>query len=246
VAWSEVGAATTAAAVGVKGDSNQDLATADLAQAIGLANEMKDDQASLLLVQLLARRPPATIAAKAHLYLGILAFNGLRQQEARHEFELALWANPAIELPPGNSPKTQLAFSEARRELSQALARSGNADGALPTSAELAGPATAASDDHQAVPPPALAETATIERSHSHALAYVLGGVALAALGVGIYGEIVVANYNGAIAKANGSPGVYPSSSVTGQANGAPVWQYAAIGCFVAAGLGGLGSILTW
>ncbi len=237
VAWTDLGIGAAVSTVTAKGDAPPDTAAADLAQALSLMNQMNDSQAKLLLTQLLERRPPAQLAAKAHMALAMIAFNELHSDDAKREFQLALWADPAIELPTNSSPKAELAFSEARRQLAQSL----NGAGAPLLAAEL----TDAPKAHVAAPPQAVAVAAEPVPAHSRALAYVLAGVAVLALGVGIYGEVAVASYNSAIAPGNKSPATW-GPALQSQQSAANVWQYAAIGCFVAAAGGGAGTVLTW
>ena len=50
----------------------------------------EDERAAQLLHQLLAQAPSAEISSEAHLYLGLIAFDSLRMEAARTEFQQAL------------------------------------------------------------------------------------------------------------------------------------------------------------
>ncbi len=85
-----------------------------LADGIQLYEDEHDPEASAILHALLAAAPPAPIAAKAHVYLGLIAFNALATPEALAEFSLAIQADAAVELPRDCSPKARIAFTQAQ------------------------------------------------------------------------------------------------------------------------------------
>lgn len=90
-----------------------------IVDAVRLYEAMDDARASAALQKILLGNPPGEVAAKAHLYLGLIAFQAFHPDQARAEFRKAIEANPAIDLPPNASPKVRIAFGEAR----QAVAR---------------------------------------------------------------------------------------------------------------------------
>ncbi len=101
------------------------LARADarptLDEAVGLYQAMDDARAAEAFMKVLAASPPGEVAAKAHLYLGLIAFNAFHPDAARAEFMKAILANPAIDLPPGVAPKTRISFAEAHRAVAREL-----------------------------------------------------------------------------------------------------------------------------
>jgi hypothetical protein len=88
-----------------------------LGRAIQLFNQFRDDEASAVLRELLRHAPHAPAASKAHLYLGLIAFNTLDMDAARRELEQAILLYPAIELPANSSPKARIEFGEIQRRL---------------------------------------------------------------------------------------------------------------------------------
>jgi hypothetical protein len=143
--------------------------TQELARAVQLFESFKDQTAAMLLRDVLLRAPAASIAAKAHVYLGLIALNATDAEEAEAEFRKAIAAYVLVELPPNPSPKAQVLFTEARRELAAAAP--------LP---EVARPSPAS-------PPPVVVErpSAPAPASPSPLPAYVVGGGGIAALAVG-------------------------------------------------------------
>src|SRR5579863_2885886 len=91
-------------------------------RGVTLFEDFKDSEAGAIFRRVLERSPPGFMAAKAHLYLGLIAFNALDPDEAKLEFRRALEANPAAELPSQASPKARLAFGEVRRDMAKELA----------------------------------------------------------------------------------------------------------------------------
>src|ERR1700733_5523688 len=88
---------------------------AELERGIHLFENFKDSEAAVVLRRVLSRSPPGSLAAKARLYLGLIAFNAIDPDEAKVQFRKALEANPAAELPQQASPKARLAFDQVRR-----------------------------------------------------------------------------------------------------------------------------------
>jgi tetratricopeptide (TPR) repeat protein len=180
---------------------------ADLAHAIDLFKKGQDDQAAPEFRALAARGPHC--AAEAHLYLGLIAFNALRPDEAKAEFKRAIAADEAIE-PPFllTSPKARLAFDDARREYARDQQRS------VPEGAVSSSPTVAA----------------TAEASHrSHWLAYLLGATGLVAAGVATYGGIQVLAYQNAAGSVRANPTTTPITypQLQGELNTAQSWNVA-------------------
>jgi hypothetical protein len=99
-------------------------AAPSLNKAISLYNNLDDAAAAKELRALLGKHDLAdSVASRAHLYLGLIALNAINSKEARDEFEEALKLDPMIELPRRASPKSKLAFSEARHDLQIEMAK---------------------------------------------------------------------------------------------------------------------------
>ena len=147
---------------------------------------LEDSRAKMLLQELLRHSPPASIAVQCHLYLGIIALNTLDPAEAKAEFKRAIAVDPTAELPVTASPKARLVYGEAQKELAQTEQ--------LPTPpAEEPAPATAAATTEMqaapeaaATPVPAGISTPVEPKSANHIPAYVVGGIAVAALAGGL------------------------------------------------------------
>jgi hypothetical protein len=217
---------------------------AALRDAIHLFESFKDDKAAAALRALLAHSPPASVAAKAHIYLALIALNAANSEGARTEFASALQADFLVDLPPGQSPKARLAFGQVRSAL---MAQ----DEAGPTSPKSPKPAdnTALMPAFDTVPPAATAPAAEVERtspSHSHVASYVLGAATLVLAGVAIYGGVEVLDFNSTV-NAGNSAAAGSKPTYSNDARGtASFW---AIGWPVAAGLaaaGVVGTVLAW
>jgi hypothetical protein len=117
---------------------------AELERGIGLFENFKDSEAAVVFRRVLTRSPPGSLAAKARLYLGLIAFNAIDPDEAKVQFRHALEANPAAELPRQASPKAKLAFDQVRRDLSKETAAAAEAPAATPWEAAGAMPEAAA------------------------------------------------------------------------------------------------------
>jgi hypothetical protein len=89
----------------------------DLERAVKLFNDFEDPKAALILNEILKRQPSPDQAAKALVYLGLIALNALKTDRARAEFKEALAIDATTELPFDAAPKARLAFDQARREL---------------------------------------------------------------------------------------------------------------------------------
>jgi hypothetical protein len=98
-------------------------ARAELDAGVRALNDFQDERAFRLLTHLLTEGPPSTIAAKAHVYLGMIAFDKLDIDAAREEFRRAVTIDPSLEPPLTMAPKARLAFSEARRAVTSDFAR---------------------------------------------------------------------------------------------------------------------------
>jgi tetratricopeptide (TPR) repeat protein len=215
---------------------------ADLARAIALFQNL-----DAALNKLLDRQPASQIAAKARIYLGLIALNALRTDDARSQFEQALAIDPTVELPRRVSPKTKTVFGQARRKVASDAQSQALAPAAPAPSAPLA-PAT---PQALVVPVPtqgpaaAPEVTAPVEESHSHWPTWTLAGAAAVAAAFAIYGGVVVLNYNSEASSAAQNPSLTQPQLVSAQSN-ASAWR---VGGIVAAGVGAAcaaGAVLTW
>jgi hypothetical protein len=211
-----------------------------LDDAVQFFESFDDERAALKFRALLAGSPPGEIAAKAHLYLGLIAFDNIKPDLAKLEFRRALEANPGVDVPPKTSPKARLAFAAALHNFELEMEGAAAAP-KRPRMEPAPAAATAVS--------PAEVEGATAPRSHT--AAYVLGGLTLALGAVAIYGGIDLVNYNSMVNTGNGSGGsalrpTYTSDQLASGRGQASFW---AIGWPVSAGLaaaGLVGTFLTW
>ena len=147
--------------------------------AVKLFQSFEDDKAAAAFRKILAHSPPASIAAKAHLYLGLIALNSFDSTTAKAEFVKAVATEVLVDLPPGQSPKAQILFAEARRDVASA-----------PAVPSTFGPSTF-SPSPFAGPPAEAGSSATVETTASHGkgttvAAWVTGVIGVAALGTGI------------------------------------------------------------
>ncbi|HUB09254.1 MAG TPA: hypothetical protein VMB50_19780 [Myxococcales bacterium] len=146
-----------------------------LARAVAYFNDFDDAHARTELEALLRHPQPRLVAAKAHLYLGLIAMNHVDVDTSLQEFRRALEIDPALEMVLEASPKARLTFEEARREVTSVLesgAFGAPASGSVPAAAVEAAPA-----------PPA--------RSHALGISLTVTGlVLLGVMGVSIY-EVV-------------------------------------------------------
>jgi len=157
------------------GPSPRPSPQAALQEAVKLFQNFEDPQAAVLLRALLNRSPPKSVAARAHIYLGLIALNAADADGAQAEFEKAVRTDVVIDLPPGQSPKAQILFAEARREV---------ASTPLPAPVAAPRPGEGAASMPTAV-------TAPEEAAPSHLPAYVVGGIGVAALAAGgIFGYL--------------------------------------------------------
>ena len=195
-------------------------AEADLLErGIAFFHNMDDERATQSLLQLLTTDPPRAIAAKAHLYLGLIAFNDNLPDGADTEFKLALRANPAIELPPATSPKARLLWAEARNEVTR-------------------------EEEHPAAPAAATAETSAASHPGAAAIALGIAGVLLGATAV--YGGVQVLNYQGTINQATAKPGTVSGSQLVSAHGAAQFWADAWIPFTVVGGGCLVGTAFTW
>jgi hypothetical protein len=141
---------------------------------VKLFQSFQDDQAATAFRALLGRSPPASIAAKAHLYLGLIALNAFDSTSAKAEFVKAVATEVLVDLPPGQSPKAQILFAEARRDVASGPSVP-SAFSPTPFGAPPAAPAGAVT----AEPAPSHGNGATVA-------AWVMGGIGLAALGTAV------------------------------------------------------------
>jgi hypothetical protein len=143
---------------------------AALEAAVQLFQNFEDQKSEAALRALLRRSPPKSVAARAHIYLALIALNATEPEVAQTEFEKAVRTDVLIDLPPGQSPKAQILFAEARREV---------ASGPMPAAADSPSIQTATPRE------PAAAAAVAAQGSPSHLPAYVVGGIGVAALAAG-------------------------------------------------------------
>jgi tetratricopeptide (TPR) repeat protein len=148
-------------------------------QAVGFYEAMDDVRAAAAFEKILRGHPPGEVAAKAHLYLGVIAFNAFHPDQARAEFQKAIEANPAIDLPRSVSPKAAISFAEARRAVTREL----EVPDATPEGTAAA--SSARGQPGRVAPPAATTATAQPSSGGIPAGSWWLGGFGLAALGAG-------------------------------------------------------------
>jgi tetratricopeptide (TPR) repeat protein len=224
-----------------------------LHEAVQLFENFEDERAAAAFKALLARSPPGEIAAQAHAYLGLIAFNAFQPDEAKAEFRHALEANSAVDLPPTASPKARLAFGQVRRDL-EAEIETGTRSARRSPPAHQPVRQPAYNDAMvPAVEPAPLAATAAspteveqAEPSRSHTAAYVLGGATLVLAGLAIYGGVEVLNYGSMVGAGQVGEPKYTLDQLNSARGPASFW---AVGWPVAAGraaAGVVGAALTW
>jgi hypothetical protein len=171
----------------------------ELARAIQLFENFQDDAAAFALHDLLHHAPSAEVAAKAHIYLALILLNAADAAAAKVEMQKAVSTDVMVDLPLGQSPKAQVLFAQARRELTtvgpsapgvtpaptpeSALAPPGREhgmEGMLPVEGAPATGATAAPGG---------------EAPRSHALRWTFLGVGIVAAAVAVVGAVEVVNY---------------------------------------------------
>ena len=207
--------------------------------AVKLFEAFEDERAAAALRQLLKRAPPGNVVSKAHLYLGLIAFNHFDPDEARIEFRRALEANPANNLPPQASPKARLAFAQVRRDV----------EAEVETGSRAPNEGTALMPAFESVPATGTTSPQEVEQTapaHPRVAAYLLGAATLVLAGLAVYGGVEVLNFNSTVNAANSAAtGTKPTYS--NDARGpASFW---AVGWPLAAGLGAagvVGTVLTW
>lgn len=146
-----------------------------LAHAVAAFNNFQDAKAAAELKALIRFRPATEDAAKAHLYLGLIALNALDSNAARTEFKAALAIEPTLEVPYEASPKARLVFNQAQKEFTEESGRAA----APPAQPARPGPTVPLVVES---PPPAQAAPAP----RSKLPGIVLAALAVATLGVGV------------------------------------------------------------
>jgi hypothetical protein len=201
---------------------------AQLRQAIHEYETFAVDKARGGFEELIGKSVPREVRAKAHFYLGLIAFDAGQTDRTFEEFAAALAENPAIEPPPGSSPKVELAFSQARADVFKESIRA----------TEVPAPALALTP----AAPPITAQEAAPRKSH--ALSWVLGGAGAVAAVVAIYGGVQVANYESFVNSAETQKPT-PQFANANHSN-ALAWEYGWISA-AAIGVACLGgAVLTW
>jgi hypothetical protein len=167
----------------------------ELARAIQLFENFQDDAAAFALHDLLHHAAPAAIAAKAHIYLALILLNSADAAGAKAEMQKAVSIDVMADLPLGQSPKAQVLFAQARRELTTV--------GAAPPGSAPVGPPTAVSPEQgmegmlpvEGAPAAAVTAAPASEAPRSHALRWTFMGVGIAAAAVAVVGAVEVVDY---------------------------------------------------
>jgi hypothetical protein len=161
-----------------------------LDQAITDYDGFNDAGATVLLRRFLAAKPRPPEAAKAHLYLGLIALNAVDSVAAREEFDRAITLDPTIELAYGAPPKAVVLFGQARQDVSRAATK------------PVESPSVAAVTTAPASPASSTVPAAALEAPSAGPVrwpGFALGGVAIAAVGVGaIFGGLYQSDWSSA------------------------------------------------
>ncbi|MHB8417260.1 MAG: tetratricopeptide repeat protein [Myxococcales bacterium] len=213
--------AATAAGTLVAASDEAQGNEAELATAIQLFESFDDERAAAALHRLVERHPPSALAARAHVYLALIALNDVRPDAAHEEFKRALRTDPLIELPLGSSPKARLAFSEAQHDLRFEM--------------QLGSPAAPAAASAISQPP--------VSRRHPSALAWTLIALGIAAEAVAAYGAYEVQSYH---SLAGAPPGTISQTALKASFAGANAWKDVWIPVAVGGGLLGGGAAFAW
>ncbi|MHB8417178.1 MAG: hypothetical protein ACYDCL_03820 [Myxococcales bacterium] len=144
-----------------------------LSHAVAAFNDFHDAEAQVELTRLLQLHASGLEAARAHIYLGLIALNALDSRLAKAEFERALAVEPTIEVPYQASPKARVVFNEAQREFAQ---QSGAPQATLSSPPPWTAPPQPAPRE----------EVRRIERPRSKVPGLVLTALAAAVLGTGV------------------------------------------------------------
>ncbi len=180
----------------------------ELEKAVRLFDDFEDKKAEAVLFDLLRHAPPPEQAAKAHVYLGLIALNALKSDKAKAEFKLALNLDTTTELPFDAAPKARLTFDQARREVEQD-AQTGRA----PPAGSASPVVIVGSDAPRAVRP---SQAALLEPSAPS----VVPALVVGALGGGaiIAGSIFGVLASSSLSSANINPDVGQSTRLAAQA----------------------------
>ncbi len=195
-----------------------------LDEGVALYRNLEFGRAQAKLSELVTLSPPKPLRARAHLYLGLIAFENLRAAAADEEFQLAMADDSAIELPLGTSPKARIAFAKSRAVLARKLEAT-----SAPLDATLTDP---------------FAEAPAPRPRRSHALSWTLGALGLAAAAVAAVGAGELVGYGSFVGSANASPGGVTAAQAGSARSAARAWQIVSPVCaglavagFVTAGL---------
>ncbi|HUB06165.1 MAG TPA: hypothetical protein VMB50_04150 [Myxococcales bacterium] len=213
----------------------QAAAKPSLGRAVAYFNDFDDAHCQAELTALLRHPQPRLVAAKAHLYLALIAMNRADPDGALAEFKKALLIDPAIDVGLEASPKARLAFQEARHELEGQLAGSDVGVARNPPGPTEGAPAAAVSE---AAPSP--------RHGRSHALGITLVSIGAAAAAVAIYGGVALLQYDSYVNGVNAKPGQTAYGAGTPSASTANGWAIAWIPLAVAGALGIAGGVIAW
>ena len=209
----------------------KETAQAELDRALKLFDDFEDQKASALLFEVLKHGPSSDQAAKAHVYLGLIALNALKTEKARAEFKQALLIDATTELPFEASPKARLTYDQARRDAEQEAQQEvpkhpqagvvQSQSGKAPPSVVVIGP----DDSPGEVPRQAqrsktvtvggVDQPASVEPGPDYAPAIVLSAIGVGAL---VGGIIVGAVATSTLRQAKANPVVGPAETLATQA----------------------------
>jgi hypothetical protein len=202
---------------------------ASLDRGVELYREMKPKEARAVLKELLGRHPRTAEAAKAHLYLGLIAFvsdDDIDIDGARLEFRQSLSLDPTLELPLGVSPKIRVVFEQIRGQLV------GSLDARPPTSVLVLAPAPAAAT--------AEASASASPRGPAPVSVWVLLGLGAAA---GVTGLVFGVISNGPAAQAQTTASASTAQSLQNQTT---TDRIVADSCFGAAIIGSTAALFAY
>jgi hypothetical protein len=209
-----------------------------LKRGVELFDQLRFDEAATSLRGVLRSHPHPKVAAKARLYLGLIDLNLADEVRGRQELRRALELDPACVLPVGLSPKIQEVFDSVRKQVVAAPPQPAIQSAPPPPVLTTAPPPPV---PELAPPPPeptAMPTVASAEpESPSHWPAYVVGGGALALLGVGIGLGV---SSNSTLSRGNSASDAGTAYSLQQSANSQALWADIFYGASLLAAGGGV------
>jgi Caspase domain len=200
-----------------------------LAEALDRYHHFDERKAKEQLQAIVGTDASPSVLSKAHLYLGIIALNGLNEELSREEFRKALVALATAEVPAEDtSPKVELVFRQAFAEVQ----RQARQDAEAPP---ILSPVNDTQPLSLEAPPP-------MASRRPHWLSIGLGALAVASAGVASYGGYEVLEYQSLYGR---SPQVNFNTYLAARSS-AQFWSYGwGVAAGVAAALGG-SAVLVW